>query len=128
MQINHESECPKIQAAKVLELVCSGECIVSRLCVLANATPVDVETALVKLENNGYVVRAGEMVRLKEESSVENQSKQFCGHLKHPSMSRIPFEFETDGGVSEVEIKAAAFDGLKKSLQEAGVELEYLEI
>lgn len=64
------------------------------------------------------------MVQLKQNSDVTT----YCGHLKHPGMSRIQFEFSTLAGASDTERSAAAFNALSAALSTVGVELKYIEV
>lgn len=110
-------------AARLLEIICCGDCHVSRLCELEHLPAPEIEKALRHLQAYGYVERTGDMVHLKD----SNTTTAFCGHLKHPAMGRILFEFSTPASADQIERDAAAFSALVVSLNQAGVEIQYIE-
>lgn len=110
-------------AARLLEVICCGECPVRRLCQLEHLPAQDIERDLQHLQSYGYVERVGDMVHLKD----LNPTTEFCGHVKHPAMRRIPFEFSTPARANQTERDAAAFAALVISLNSAGIEIQYIE-
>lgn len=110
-------------AAHLLEVICCGECQVSRLCQLEHLPKEDIERALQHLQAYGYVERVGEMVHLKD----SNAKTEYCGHVKHPAMGRIQFEFSTLASANQTERDAAAFSALVASMNHAGIEIQYIE-
>lgn len=115
--------CQQTLAARLLEIICCGECPVSRLCQLEHLPAQDIERALQHLQSYGYVERSGEMVHLKN----INAKTEYCGHVKHPAMGRIQFEFSTQASANQTERDAAAFCALVASMNHAGIEIHYIE-
>lgn len=110
-------------AARLLEVICCGECPVSRLCQLEHLPTQDIERALQHLQSYGYVERVGDMVHLKD----ANAKTEYCGHVKHAAIGRIQFEFSTLASANQIERDAAAFSALVASMNHAGIEIQYIE-
>jgi len=123
MQPTSTQKTPQALAAHLLEVICCGEVRVSRLCQLEHLPSSDIDRALAHLQTYGYVERAGDMVHLKDSKSTI----EFCGHVKHPAMGRIHFEFSTLADATQTERDAAAFCALVASMNHAGIEIQYIE-
>lgn len=123
MQSTPTQKSPQTLAAHLLEVICCGEVRVSRLCQLEHLPSPDIERALQHLQAYGYVERTGDMVHLKD----SKPTIEFCGHVKHPAMGRIHFEFSTLADANQTERDAAAFCAIVAAMSHAGIEIQYIE-